>query len=45
MDADEVYKALEKHLRNIDDIELILLKGYLVLEQVINELLGVHIKS
>lgn len=45
MDSEQVFDALKKHLRNTDDIELILLKGHLVLEQVINELLSAHITS
>ena len=45
MESKDIFTALEKHLRATDDIELILLKGHLVLEQVLNELLSFHIKS
>ena len=45
MDSEAVFKALEKHLRDTDEIEVILLKGHLILEQVLNELLSAHIKS
>jgi len=45
MESKYIFTALEKHLQKTDDIELILLKGHLVLEQTLNELLSVHINS
>ena len=43
MESDQLFKALERHLRAKDDIEMILLKGHLVLEQVLNQMLLGHI--
>ncbi len=45
MNASEIIKALDKHLAEVDDAELILLKGHLILEQVLNELLLLHFKN
>ncbi len=39
MESDQLFAALERHLRAKDDIEMILLKGHLVLEQVLNQML------
>ena len=45
MNSEKVFDALENHLKDTDEIEVILLKGHLILEQVLNELLSVYIKS
>lgn len=45
MNSEEIFNALEKHLKKADEIEVILLKGHLILEQILNELLSCHIKS
>lgn len=45
MDNEALLKNLEKYLRDTDEIEVILLKGHLILEQILNELLRFHIKS
>ena len=39
MESDQLLAALERHLRTKDDIEMILLKGHLVLEQTLNQML------
>lgn len=38
-DANTLFASLEQHLRTKDDTEMVLLKGHLVLEQVLNQLL------
>ncbi|MGH7239838.1 MAG: hypothetical protein ACREHG_07195, partial [Candidatus Saccharimonadales bacterium] len=45
MDSDDLFTALESHLRTKDDIEMILLKGHLILEQALNQMLLCYIKS
>ena len=45
MNSGEIFKALDKHLSEVDDAELLLLKGHLILEQVLNELLLLHFKD
>ena len=39
MSSEEIFENLEKHVRATDDAELILLKGHLILEQSMNQLL------
>ena len=43
MQTDDVLAALERHLKWQTDPELLLLKGHLILEQCLNELLRVYI--
>lgn len=45
MKPDELFANLERHLRNKDDIEMVLLKGHLILEQVLNQMLLFYIES
>ncbi|MFH1315377.1 MAG: hypothetical protein ABIH67_03195 [Candidatus Uhrbacteria bacterium] len=45
MEPKDIFNTLQKHLHATDDVELILLKGHLILEQVLNELLGSHINN
>ena len=45
MSSDEIFKAVDKHLAEVDDAELMLLKGHLILEQVLNELLLLHFEN
>jgi len=45
MNSDEILKALDKHLAEVEDIELMLLKGHLILEQVLNELLILYFNN
>ncbi|KGO98676.1 hypothetical protein [Novilysobacter defluvii] len=45
MDPDRLFASLERHLRTKDDIEMILLKGHLILEQALNQMLLGYIKS
>jgi hypothetical protein len=40
MQSSDLFKQLERHVRSASDVELLLLKGHLVLEQVLNDLLG-----
>jgi len=43
MNPEEILDSLESHLDKYEEIELILLKGHLILEQAINEQLSIHI--
>ena len=43
MQTEQVFAALEHHLKTQSEPELLLLKGHLILEQCLNELLRVHI--
>ena len=45
MDTDDLFASLERHLRSRDDIEMILLKGHLILEQALNQMLLCYIES
>lgn len=39
MERNQLFEALEHHLRAKDDIEMILLKGHLIIEQPVNQIL------
>ena len=43
MQAEQIFAALERHLKAQYEPELLLLKGHLILEQCLNEFLRVHI--
>jgi hypothetical protein len=43
MTSDKLFEALENHLRRDRDPELLLLKGHLILEQCLNELLRTYV--
>lgn len=45
MNSEEVLSSLEKNFDKYEEIELILLKGHLIIEQLINEALLVHMKD
>ena len=45
MDALQLERILDKHIRAQDEPELLLLKGHLVLELCLNEFLKVHIRD
>ncbi|MBY5926194.1 MULTISPECIES: hypothetical protein [unclassified Halomonas] len=45
MTPEEILDSLDIHLKKGNDIELILLKGHLILEQALNEQLSLHIKE
>jgi len=45
MDSDDLFSCLERHLRTKDDIEMMLLKGHLILEQALNKILLCYIEN
>jgi hypothetical protein len=45
MESEDLFASLEKHLKDIDEIEIILLKGHLILEQILNEMLMIYIQD
>ncbi|MBI1349464.1 hypothetical protein GC163_24630 [bacterium] len=45
MNSNALFDHLESYVRSKDDVELILLKGHLVLEQALNQMLLVHFKN
>ena len=45
MDGNKIFHVLERNLKQYDEIELILLKGHLIIEQLLNESLSIHFKG
>ena len=45
MDTKQILATLEKHLGKAENVEIILLKGHMVIEQILNELLSLYIKE
>ncbi len=45
MDSNDFLKKLQRHLHKADDIEFMLLKGHLILEQALSQMLLLHIHS
>jgi len=45
MNPHAFFNTLEKNLKNYDDVELILLKGHLIIEQALNEFLSLYIED
>lgn len=45
MESAQLFAILEKHLRAKDDVEMLLLKGHLVLEQVLHQMLLGHFRN
>ena len=45
MNPDQILDSLNSHLHKDDEIELLLLKGHLILEQALNAQLSLHIKD
>ena len=45
MNPEEVFDYIERHIAEQDEVELLLLKGHLVLEQAINARLFMHMSS
>jgi hypothetical protein len=45
MNSEQVFAALERHVHHQDEMELLLLKGHLILERCLNELLRFYISN